>query len=137
MNLDSTIASSKRRVWEPLPSDLVVVMGLAALGAAFTLVMPLADLPLRAPVGLVLAIFLPGYALMAALFPRRGLNGLLRAALSVTSSLFVALAIRLLLNFSSWGLRLGPIVAFLILVTLILPPNNFSHHTRDFYGFFI
>jgi len=119
MKVDSKIASSKRRVWEPPPSDLVVVMGLAALGAVFTLVMPFADLPLRAPVGFVLAIFLPGYALMAALFPRRGLNRILRTVLSLASSLVLALAIGLVLNFSPWGLRLGPMVAFLVLFTLI------------------
>lgn len=108
----------KKRVWEPLPSDLVLVLALAALASAFTLVMPFADIPLRGPVGLVLVLFLPGYALAAALFPgKNGPRHLIRGSLSVGFSLATALAIGLALNFSPWGLRLGPIVASLVFST--------------------
>jgi membrane protease YdiL (CAAX protease family) len=109
-----------RKAWEPLPSDLVLVLAFAALAVAFSLVMPLSDTPLRAPIGLVLVLFLPGYAIAAALFPGKGGLGLpLRAALSVGLSLATALIIGLVLNFSPWGLRLGPIVASIVLSTLI------------------
>jgi len=108
----------KKRVWEPLPSDLVLVLALAALASAFTLVMPFADIPLRGPIGLVLVFILPGYALAAALFPgKNGPRHIIRGALSLVFSLATALAIGLALNFSPWGLRLGPIVASLVFST--------------------
>lgn len=106
------------RAWEPLPSDLTLVAALTAVASAFVLVWPLADLPLRAPIGLALVLFLPGYALVAALFPGRDGPGLpLRAALSVGLSLVTALLIGLVLNLSPWGLRLGAIVASLLVST--------------------
>lgn len=118
MNVGETIASPKRRVWEPLPSDLVLVLALAALASAFALVWPLSDIPLRAPIGLLMVLFFPGYAIVAALFPGKdGLNHPLRAALSVVFSLVAALMIGIVLNFSPWGLRLGAIVASLVLST--------------------
>lgn len=112
------VDGSERKVWEPLPSDLVLVVALAALASAFALVMPLADIPLRAPIGLFLVLFLPGYAIVSAVFPgKEGLSIPFRAVLSVGLSLVTALIIGLVLNFSPWGLRLGPIVASLVLST--------------------
>lgn len=119
MELNEIEVVSGRRAREPLPSDLVAVMAMLALALAFILVMPLADLPLRAPIGLVLVLVLPGYSLVSALFPRRdGLNRTFRALLSIVSSLILALIVGLVLNFSPWGLKLGPIVASLALTTI-------------------
>lgn len=119
------------RAWEPLPSDLTLVAALAALASAFVLVWPLADLPLRAPVGLALVLFLPGYALVAALFPGRDGPGLpLRAALSVGLSLVTALLIGIVLNLSPWGLRLGAIVASLLVSTSAFVAVAYLRRTR-------
>jgi membrane protease YdiL (CAAX protease family) len=113
------VSGSKKRAIEPLPSDLAVVLALAIVASAFTLVMPLADFPLRAPIDLVLVLFLPGYALVTALFPGRDGPGLShRAALSVGLSLAPALMIGIVLNFFPRGLRLGAIVASLVLFTV-------------------
>ncbi|MCC7570509.1 DUF1616 domain-containing protein [Candidatus Micrarchaeota archaeon] len=110
----------KKGVAEPLPSDLVLVLALAVLASVLTLVMPFADLPLRAPIGLVLVLFLPGYALAAAIFPRRaGPGHIIRGALSLGLSLAMVLLIGLALNFSPWGLGLGPIVASLVCSTFV------------------
>ncbi len=119
MELNEIEVVSGRRAQEPLPSDLVAVMAMLALALAFILVMPLADLPLRAPIGLVLVLVLPGYSLVSALFPRGdGLNRTFRALLSIVSSLILALIVGLVLNFSPWGLKLGPIVASLAITTI-------------------
>lgn len=112
------IAGLKERVWEPLPSDLVLVLALAVLTSVLTLVNPFADIPLRGPIGLAFVLILPGYALAAALFPGRdGPSHLIRGTLSLVFSLATALAIGLALNFSPWGLRLGAIVASLVFST--------------------
>ncbi|MDF0591215.1 DUF1616 domain-containing protein [Candidatus Methanocrinis natronophilus] len=108
----------KKRVWEPLPSDLALVLALAALASVLTLVMPFAEIPLRGPIGLILVLILPGYALASALFPgNEGPGRLIRGAISLGLSLPTVLLIGLLLSFSPWGLTLGPIVGSLVLIT--------------------
>lgn len=83
------------------------------------------------PVRLVFALFAPGYALIAALFPeqgeqpdtepdsdseerrlslRRGIDGIERVALSFGLSIAVVPLIGLVLNFTPWGIRLAPIM---------------------------
>ena len=116
--MGDTISDLKKGAWEPLPSDLLLVLTLAVSASVLTLATPLADIPLRAPVGLVLILFLPGYALTAAIFPGRdGPSHIIRGSLSFVFSLATALAIGLLLNFSPWGLGLGAIVASLVFST--------------------
>ncbi len=104
-----------------MPADLSVVIMLTFLALVFTLVWPLADLPLRVPIGFLMVLFLPGYALMAALFPQKaGLNIILRGLISVVLSTVVILIVGLCLNFSPWGLRLIPIMASFAVVTVAL-----------------
>jgi uncharacterized membrane protein len=93
--------------------DLLLLIGAALLLPAL-LLLPIA--PLRVPLGLAAALVAPGYALVAALFPRRGdLDGIARAALSVGLSLAVLPALALLLNALPWGLRPWPIAIALML----------------------
>lgn len=64
-------------------------------------------------------LFLPGYTLIEALFPKRGDLGIIeRFALSIGLSLAVTPLIGLLLNYTPWGIRLDPIVVSLTLFTL-------------------
>lgn len=64
-------------------------------------------------------LFLPGYALVEALFPKRGaLDIIERFALSIGLSLAVTPLIGLLLNYTPLGIRLDPIVISLTLFTL-------------------
>lgn len=111
-----------------LPLDLVLV---AALGLAVptSLVVPaLADSPARLVLAVV-AVFLPGYALVAALFPRgppdastaerpfaervRRLDAFERTVLSAAAGLVVTPLLGIGVSFSPWPLRGGPAAAAL------------------------
>jgi hypothetical protein len=54
------------------PADLVAAVVLTLSAVAATLLPPLADTPLRAVLGFGFVLFVPGYALVAALFPDGG-----------------------------------------------------------------
>jgi Predicted membrane protein len=63
-------------------------------------------------------LFLPGYALIAALFPgREDLDAIERIALSFGLSIAVVPLIGLALNYTPWGIRLEPVVNSLVLLT--------------------
>ena len=87
----------------------------------FTLT-PLASLAVvRIPLGLVMVLFVPGYSLIAALFPRMNdLDGIERVALSFGLSIAVVPLIGLGLNYTPWGIRLTPVVVSLALFTLAM-----------------
>jgi len=65
-----------------------------------------------------MVLFIPGYALIAALFPgKHDLDGIERLALSFGLSIAVVPLIGLALNFTPFGIRLDPILASLVLFT--------------------
>lgn len=104
-----------------VPADLTMAAALVVLTLIFTLVPPLSDLSVRVPVGLVMVLFLPGYALIAALFPRcDDLDGIERVALSFGLSIAVVPLIGLGLNYTPWGIRLTPVVLSLSFFTIAL-----------------
>ncbi|MCC6010753.1 MAG: DUF1616 domain-containing protein, partial [Fervidicoccaceae archaeon] len=71
--------------------------------------------------GSLFVLFLPGYALVEALYPdERELAPLERLALSIGLSLAVVPLIGLLLNYTPWGIRLEPVMASLAVFTLIM-----------------
>ncbi len=92
-----------------ITTDLMLV--LIALGPV--------DNPLRAWLGLALALFLPGYALVAALFPGPGLGLLKRVTLSIASSLGISALGGLLLNQTGLGLQPATWAVWLGVVTLV------------------
>ncbi len=70
----------------------------------------------RIVLGLTFILFLPGYALIAALFPSgKSIDWIERIALSFGLSIAVTPLIGLVLNYTPWGIRLEPIVASLTL----------------------
>lgn len=78
-------------------------------------------LPLRYALGTVYVLFLPGYSLVEALYPRElDLTPLERLALSIGLSLAVVPLIGLLLNYTPWGIRLSPVIASSTLFTTIM-----------------
>ena len=85
-------------------SDLLIVMGLVLLTDLFVLAPGLNESMVRNILGLPLVLFLPGYALIAALFPAKSdLDGIERTALSFGLSIAVVPLIGLGLNYYSLG----------------------------------
>lgn len=75
---------------------------------------------LRIIVGLVFLLFLPGYSLMGALFPRRDdLDNLERLGLGVGVSIALTASITALLNSSPWGIQLESTTISVGLFTLV------------------
>ena len=84
---------------------------------------------LRIILGLPFVLFLPGYTLIAALFPRRNaLGSIERVALSFGLSVAVVPLIGLILNYTPWGIRLYPV--FLSLTIFILATSLIAWHRR-------
>lgn len=124
-----------------LPADLVAVVVLVGAANVAVFAPLVAETPLRIAFGLVLVLFVPGYALVAALFPEsgssgkraadsttdrsrstpvpRGIDSLERIALSFGLSVAVVPLIGLVLNFTPVGIRLVPITLCLSAFTLV------------------
>jgi uncharacterized membrane protein len=76
---------------------------------------------LRVVFGIPVILFIPGYALIAALFPAaKDLGGIERIALSFGLSIAVVPLIGLALNYTPWGIRLDPIVTSLAVFTICM-----------------
>ena len=106
---------------QKFPSDLLLVAGLVILADIFVLIPVLSGSFIRTAFGLPLVLFLPGYALIAMLFPEKsGLEGMERIALSVAMSVAVVPLIGLALNYTPWGIRETPLLASLSAFTLLL-----------------
>ena len=104
-----------------VPSDLLTVIGLVILTDLFVLTPGLSETAFRNILGLPLVLFLPGYALIAALFPAKSdLDGIERTALSFGLSIAVVPLIGLGLNYTSWGIRLLPILISLSVFTFAM-----------------
>ena len=101
--------------------DIILVVALTLLTAAFVLIKPLNQTFIRTILGILLVLFIPGYSLIAALFPKWGdLDGIERAALSFGLSIAVTPLIGLALNYTPWGIRLDPILISLTMFTLAM-----------------
>ncbi len=99
--------------------DLYIVIGYTALVSAVLGVLSVGNLP-----AILLVLFVPGYVLVAVLFPgsvRSGeseISWIERISLSFSLSVAVVPLLSLLLNFTPWGIRLTPIVATITLFTV-------------------
>ncbi|MEF8843738.1 MAG: DUF1616 domain-containing protein, partial [Haloarculaceae archaeon] len=67
--------SETDRSWASADADLVAAVALTLSAVLATLVPPLADTPLRAVFGFGFVLLVPGYALVAALFPGSAAGG--------------------------------------------------------------
>jgi uncharacterized membrane protein len=102
-------------------SDLLIVIGLVLLTDIFVLTPGLSETAVREFLGLPLVLFLPGYSLIAALFPAKSdLEGIERIALSFGLSIAVVPLIGLGLNYTPWGIRLIPILLSLSVFTFVM-----------------
>jgi len=101
--------------------DLQLVMAFVLLSILFILLSPLNKTPIRIILGLPLVLFLPGYSLIAALFPKKDdIDSIERIALSFGLSIAIVPLIGLILNYTPFGIRLIPILISLSLVTISL-----------------
>jgi len=101
--------------------DLKLTLIFTLLCIAFVFVLPLNETPVRIVLGLPLVLFLPGYSLIGVLFPRKNdLSGIERTALSFVLSLAVVPLLGLVLNFTSFGIRLAPVLVVLSAFTISL-----------------
>ncbi len=101
--------------------DLLAAILLALATLLFTLT-PLGSMAVvRIPLGLLMVLFVPGYSLIAALFPKKtDLDGTERLALSFGLSIAVVPLIGLGLNYTPWGIRLTPVVISLAIFTILM-----------------
>ncbi|WP_435065505.1 DUF1616 domain-containing protein [Halobaculum sp. EA56] len=144
-----------------LPVDLAAIVFAVALTIVSVFTPVVNETPLRVIVGLPFVLFVPGYALIAALFPeagerpadaeadgpdvdtdeavadgdRSGIDGIERVALSFGTSIAVVPLIGLVLNFTPFGIRLTPIVVcvsgFTIALTAVAAQRRWALPTEE------
>jgi uncharacterized membrane protein len=103
------------------PKDLALVVILTLLCIPFVLLPPLNETPIRIILGIPQVLFLPGYSLLATLYPRKDdLDGVERIALSFGLSIAIIPLLGLALNYTPFGIRLTPILTILSVFTISL-----------------
>jgi len=109
------------RINKAIPkNDLIFIVAFVITSVVIITIPPLNGTPLRAVVGFPLVLFLPGYSLVSALFPGKdGLDLIEMIALSIGLSICIVVFIGLGLNYTPWGIRLGPVLLVLSVFTLI------------------
>ncbi|MGZ7068244.1 MAG: DUF1616 domain-containing protein, partial [Methanobacterium sp.] len=81
---------------------------------------------IRIILGILMVLFLPGYSLIVLLFPKKeDLEGVERIALSSCLSISIASLITLLLNYTSFGINLTPILLSLSLFTVLMVTGTY------------
>jgi uncharacterized membrane protein len=99
--------------------DLVLI-AIWVIATAFCIYVPVLNQSfIRFIFSIPMILFIPGYVLIAALFPgKEDLDGFKRLALSFGLSIAIVPLIGLILNFTPWGIRLDPIVISLVAFTI-------------------
>jgi len=102
-----------------IPRDLLACV-LWLLAALISIYLPvLNESFLRILFGIPLVLFIPGYALIAALFPSgKDIDGIERVALSFGLSIAISPLVGLALNYTPFEIRLDPIVICLSILTI-------------------
>ena len=99
----------------------VVLFVLLTLASIFVLPQYPPYIYVRYISGALFILYLPGYTLIEALYPKADeLDRLERLALSIGLSLALVPLVGLVLNYTPWAIRLDPILVSLILLTLAL-----------------
>ncbi len=103
------------------PKDLALILVWVALTVAMIYVPVINETFLRVIFSVPVILFIPGYVLIAALFPeKKFIDGIERFALSVGLSIAVVPLIGLVLNYTPYGIRLDPIVTSLVIFILAM-----------------
>jgi uncharacterized membrane protein len=101
-------------MWMTIRNEFILIftfsLALLMLIVAGSNGLPAPLIGLRLLLGLAFVLFVPGYSLQAALFPRRDdLDGLERLALSIGLSIAVVPLVSLILDGLPWGIGLWPV----------------------------
>ena len=106
----------------PKDLDLALLIFFTLSCIPFVLIPPLNEISsIRIILGLPLVLFLPGYSLIATLFPRKDdLDGIERIALSFGLSIAIVPLLGLALNYTPFGIRLSPVLIVLSIFTVSL-----------------
>lgn len=120
-------------------ADLIIVLIITGVVTLAIYVPYLNTSVLRFIFGYAIIFFIPGYALLAALFPRKtDINNLERIVFSTCLSLLAVALVGFFLNYTEWGVRLGPVAASLVGLIVVCvatgyvrrmqlsPPDRFS-----------
>lgn len=103
-----------------IPSDLLIVLIWTVLTFIFVIIPTLENSIIRTILGIPMVIFIPGYGLIAALFPKKDdLDTIERIALSFGLSIAIVPLLGLALNFT-FGIRIIPIVITLCTFIVIM-----------------
>jgi uncharacterized membrane protein len=101
--------------------DLQIIVLFIISAGLFIMFAPPNEVIVRAMLGVPLVLFLPGYALIVALFPgKNNLSGIERFALSFGFSIAIVPLIGFVLDFISFGIRLVPVLLSISFFTLVM-----------------
>jgi uncharacterized membrane protein len=104
-----------------LPLDMKIILLWTALCIVSIYTPVINQSFLRIILALPLILFIPGYVLLAALFPdSKDIDAIERIVLSIGTSIVVTPLIGLCLNFTSWGIRLNPLILSLTALIVVL-----------------
>ncbi len=108
-------------LYRKISSDLIIVLSWIITTNIFIIIPELEDSIIRTILGLPFVLFIPGYVLIAALFPRKDdLDTIERIALSFGLSIATVPLIGLGLNYTPFGIRLIPILISLTIYSIAL-----------------
>jgi uncharacterized membrane protein len=101
-------------------ADLILVFGFA-LAALVVASVPAFSVTVARPIiGAIAVLFVPGYAFVAALFPQKEtLKDGVRLGLSFGLSIVIVPLLEIGLNYTRWGIRLGPTLVLFVVFTLV------------------
>jgi len=112
-----------------IPLNLLVLLLIAGI-----ILLP--STSLRIVLGLPFLLFLPGYALTAALYPKKeGIDAIERVALSFGLSIALVPLIGLILNYTPWGIRvesvLYSVASFIFMTSIIAMLRRTRLHEQE------
>ena len=97
--------------------DLLVAI---LISVALVILAIVGEGPVRIALGLIFVLFIPGYTLVTALFPKRdSLGAIERTALSFGISIAVVSLIAFIMNYTPWGIGLYPIMIPLLIFIVV------------------
>jgi uncharacterized membrane protein len=110
--------------------DLLLVAGLVLFIDILVLVPALNGSFLRTYLGILLVLFLPGYALTGAIFPaKKDIEGIERAVISLGLSIAIVPIMGLVLNYTIWGIQEITLLTSLSIFILLM--CAIAYHRRS------